>query len=53
MYGDSNMETYITICKVDSQWESAVLKKKREDLNRYFSRDMQMANRHMRRCSTS
>ena len=28
MYGDSNMETYITICKVDSQWESAVLKKK-------------------------
>ena len=28
MYGDSNMETYITIFKVDSQWESAVLKKK-------------------------
>ena len=23
------METYITICKVDSQWESAVLKKKK------------------------
>ena len=24
MYGKSNMETYITICKIDSQWESAV-----------------------------
>ena len=21
MYGESNMETYITICKTDSQWE--------------------------------
>ena len=24
MYGDSNMQTYITICKRDSQWEFAV-----------------------------
>ena len=24
MYGESNMETYITICKMDSQWEFAV-----------------------------
>ena len=24
MYGKSNMETYITICKVDSPWEVAV-----------------------------
>ena len=24
MYGKSNMETYITICKADSQWEFAV-----------------------------
>ena len=23
-YGKSNMETYITICKIDSQWEFAV-----------------------------
>ena len=23
MYGESNMETYNTICKIDSQWESA------------------------------
>ena len=24
MYGKSNMETYITICKIFSQWEFAV-----------------------------
>ena len=24
MYGDSNMETVITICKIDSQWEFSV-----------------------------
>ena len=24
MYQKSNMETYITICKIDSQWEFAV-----------------------------
>ena len=24
MYGKSNTETYITMCKIDSQWEFAV-----------------------------
>ena len=24
MYGKSNMETYITICKIDSQWKFAL-----------------------------
>ena len=24
MYGESNIETYITICKIDSQWKFAV-----------------------------
>ena len=24
MYGDSNMETYITICQKENQWEFAV-----------------------------
>ena len=24
MYGKSNMETYISVCKIDSQWEFAV-----------------------------
>ena len=28
MYGRSNMETYITICKIDSQWEFAVWPRK-------------------------
>ena len=28
MYGKSNMETYITICKIDSQQEFAVLLRK-------------------------
>ena len=23
MYGESNLKTYITICKIDSQWEFA------------------------------
>ena len=24
MYGESNLETYISICKIESQWEFAV-----------------------------
>ena len=24
MYGESNMETYITMCKIGNQWEFAV-----------------------------
>jgi len=24
MYGERNMETYITVCKIDSQWEVAI-----------------------------
>ena len=28
MCGEINMETYITICKIDSQWESAVCPRK-------------------------
>ena len=33
IYGKSNIETYITICKIDSQWEFAVwLRKLRQGL---------------------
>ena len=33
MYGKSNMEIYITICKIDSQWEFALwLRKLRQVL---------------------
>ena len=28
MYGKSSLETYITICKIDSQWEFAVCLRK-------------------------
>ena len=28
MYGKKNMKTYITICKIDSQWKSAVCLRK-------------------------
>ena len=28
LYGESNMETYVTICKIDSQWEFAVCLRK-------------------------
>ena len=34
MYGKSNIETYITICKIDSQWEFAVrLRKLKQGLS--------------------
>ena len=34
MYGKSNMETYITLCKIDSQWEFAVwLRKLKQGLS--------------------
>ena len=33
MFGESNMETYITVCKIDSQWEWAVcLRKLKQEL---------------------
>ena len=33
MYGESNMETYIIICKIDSQWEFPVcLRKLKQNL---------------------
>ena len=33
MYGKSNMETYINVCKIDSQWEFAVwLRKPKQGL---------------------
>ena len=28
MYGESNMDTHITMCKIDSQWEFAVCLRK-------------------------
>ena len=36
MYGEINMETYITICKIDSQWEFAVWLRKQKRENKSF-----------------
>ena len=33
MYGKSNMETYITICKTNSRWELAIWLKQRLCIN--------------------
>ena len=34
MYGKSNMETYITVCKTDHQWEFAIrLRKLKQGLS--------------------
>ena len=45
MYGESSMETYITICKIDSQWKFAVRLRKlkqglRINLERWDGRAM-------------
>ena len=45
MYGKSNMDTYITICKIDSQQEFAVCLRKLKqgfciDLERWMGREM-------------
>ena len=33
LYGDRNRETYITVCKIDSQWEFAVWLRKEKIKN--------------------
>ena len=40
MYGNSNMETYITICKVDRQWEFAVWLRKLKQGSLYQPREV-------------
>ena len=40
MYGESNMETYITICKIDSQQELAVSCSMKEKMALWRSRDL-------------
>ena len=37
MYGKSNMKTYVTVCKIDSQWEFSVwLRKLKQGLCIYL-----------------
>ena len=50
MYGYSNMETYNTICKIDSQWEFAVLLRelKQGFCNNIEGRDREVGGRFKR-----
>ena len=53
MYGKSNMETYITICKIDRQWEFAVwLRKVKQGLciNLISGMGRKMGGSFKRRC---
>ena len=40
MYGKSDMETYITICKIDSQWKFAVWLRKTQTGTLYQPRGL-------------
>ena len=45
MYGESNMETYITICKIASQWEFAVCLRETQTGVQYQPRGVGRAGR--------
>ena len=49
MYGKCNMETYITICKIDSQWEFATWLRKLKTGNLYQPRGVGWGGRFKRR----